>query len=60
MEILLCNLSKNNIKLVSREVSRGRWSFCKEKKRRMREEERGLYLNLFTNQWLGSLGLRYI
>jgi hypothetical protein len=38
MEILLCNLSKNSIKLLSREMNRERRSFCRISAVRRREE----------------------
>jgi hypothetical protein len=48
MEILLCNLSKNSIKLLSKEMSRGRRSFCRIYAERRREEcvkvKRGAFL----------------
>jgi hypothetical protein len=53
MEILLCNLSKNSIKLLSRKMSRGR-SFCREKKRRMRESEEGSFPFIEPNERIGS------
>jgi hypothetical protein len=61
MKILLCNLSKYSIKLLSREMRRRfLQNFCKEKKRRMRESEEESFPFIEPMNVLDPIGLKLI